>query len=293
MILQRVVSAFVLLFLASGNAMHEEIIPITAAASGHATVPIGLQGLGTFAFVLDTGAEGSAVYKAFATGQKLKPAPEHEVLIGQTGATELPVVMLPPVTLGSLTTESIPAVVLPPRADGVDLTGIIGLDVFGQSLLDFNFPGRRVGLLPTGSRPPELRDEAPLPTARTRGDLLTVSITLNGIEAVAVIDTGARKTRINWVLGRQLGLNPGSVSVGDVIQGATNTPLESARAFIHTVDIGNRKLSNIPVFVADLPVFEAFGVDQQPALILGLDWLEKMRMVIDFPEQKVWFLAPG
>jgi hypothetical protein len=58
------------------------------------------------------------------------------------------------------------------------------------------------------------------------------------------------------------------------------------------VSIGGRQLVDAPVLVADLPVFAAFGVDRQPAVILGLDWLEQLRMVIDFPQLKVWFLAP-
>ena len=292
MILQRVVTAFVLIFMTSGNAIAEEFLPITVAASGHALVPIDLEGLGSFAFVLDTGAEGSAVYQAFAVSQKLPPIPGNEILVGQTGAAELPIVMLPPIRLGALTTEPVSAVVLPPRADGVDLPGIIGLDVFGSSVLDFDFPRRRVGLLPSRSPPSELANKPFLRAARTSGDLLTVGITLNNTEAVAVIDTGARKTRINWVLGYKLGMNPDSLPAGDVIQGGTNTPLESGSAIIRTVDIGAQKLSNAPVLVADLPVFEYFGVDKQAAVILGLDWLEQLRMVIDFPEQKVWFLAP-
>ena len=292
MILLRAIAAFIALFLASGNVMPDELLPITVAATGHATVPVELQGLGTFSFVLDTGAEGSAVYQAFAASQKLSPTPDVVVLIGQTGAMDVAIVTLPPVTLGTWTTETVPAVVLPPRADGVDLPGIIGLDVFGKSVLDFDFPRRKIGLFPTGTRLPEVTNEPFLVATRTSGDLLTVSIKLNDTDAVAVIDTGARKTRINWVLGHKLGMTPGSLPAGDIIQGGTNTPLESGSAVIHKVDMGTQQLHNAPVLVADLPVFEVFGVDQQPAVILGLDWLESLRMVIDFPQQKVWFLAP-
>jgi hypothetical protein len=45
------------------------------------------------------------------------------------------------------------------------------------------------------------------------------------------------------------------------------------------------------VLVADLPVFETFGVAGRPAMILGLDWLDRTRMVIDFLGRKVWFEA--
>ena len=50
-------------------------------------------------------------------------------------------------------------------------------------------------------------------------------------------------------------------------------------------------LADAPVLVADLPVFEVFGVAGRPAIILGLDWLDRTRMVIDFPALQVWFEA--
>jgi hypothetical protein len=44
-----------------------------------------------------------------------------------------------------------------------------------------------------------------------------------------VVDTGARKTRFNWALGKQLGLDPRALLGGDIIQGATNDPIETKR----------------------------------------------------------------
>lgn len=41
---------------------------------------------------------------------------------------------------------------------------------------------------------------------------------------------------------------------------------------------------------SSLPVFEAFVVADQPAIILGLDWLAETRLVIDFPARRVCFL---
>ena len=52
-------------------------------------------------------------------------------------------------------------------------------------------------------------------------------------------------------------------------------------------------LRDAPVLVSDLPVFEVFGVADRPAVILGMDWLESARMIVDFPARKVWFVAAG
>jgi hypothetical protein len=111
------------------------------------------------------------------------------------------------------------------------------------------------------------------------------------VTATAVIDTGARKTRINWKLGNALSIDPARIAKGDTIQGATNTAIETGATRIVDVRLGDRVLADAPVLVADLPVFEAFGVADKPAIILGLDWLEQTRMVIDFPARRVWFAA--
>ena len=119
--------------------------------------------------------------------------------------------------------------------------------------------------------------------------MLTIPVAIESVSAVAVIDTGARKTRINWKLGTLLGLDPTKVTKGDTIHGATNKSIETGAASVSNVRLGSRNLAEAPVLVADLPVFQAFGVADRPAIILGLDWLTQTRMVVDFPARLVWF----
>lgn len=267
-------------------------VPITIAESGHATVPVFVEGIGRRQFVLDTGAEGSAVYEGFSKEAGLKPSANSETLAGQTGAVSVSAVRLPSFALDGFTIEAgLTAVVIQPRADGVLLNGIIGLDVFGQKLLDFNSPAKSVALHPGATVLAEMRAMEAINASPTTGGLLTVPVRLGGIDAVAVIDTGARKTRINWKLGEKLGLSPDDIADGDVVLGATNNPLRAGSATVHTVEFGKRVLTEIPIQVIDLPVFELFGVAALPAVILGLDWLMKTRMIVDFPQRHVWFIA--
>jgi hypothetical protein len=259
-------------------------VPITIAASGHATVPV--EGsFGVRQFVFDTGAEGSAVYANFADEAGLKAAGS-EQLQGQTGAADVPVVEVGKLALDGTSKTPIKAVRLDPRADGVPLAGIVGLDLFGDQTVDFDLPRMRLTLLPAGRRP--IVGEGVVATL-TAGNLLTIPVKIGTVMATAVIDTGARKTRINWKLGTLLGLDPARVAKGDTIHGATNTAIETGAASVSNALMGGRKLDEAPVLVADFPVFEAFGVADRPAIILGLDWLTATRMVIDFPARLVWF----
>ena len=276
--------AALLVVLAAGVA--DAAVPVTVATTGHATVPVN----GTFGvrqFVFDTGAEGSAVYAGFADEVGLQPSGS-ETLQGQTGSAELPLVRLEFLDLDGTRKGPIEALRLDPRADGIPLAGIIGLDVFGDRTIDFDLPRRTLVLLAPGERPSGLNGPGVLAT-RTAGDLLTVPVRIGRTEAVAVIDTGARKTRINWKLGRALGLDPAKLDKGDIVQGATNSAVETGATRVRNVRLGPRALSDAPVLVADLPVFAAFGVADKPAIILGLDWLDQTRLVIDFPARLVWF----
>jgi hypothetical protein len=260
-------------------------VPIAIAPTGHATVPV-RGSFGVRQFVFDTGAEGSAIYADFAEATHLTAAGS-ATLQGQTGAADVPVIRLSELTLDDVRKAPIDAVKLPRRADGVPLAGIVGLDLFGDRTVDFDLPRKRLTLLRPGARPEGANGQGIVATP-TSGNLLTIPVTIGSVGATAVIDTGARKTRINWALGKLLGLDPANLAKGDTIQGATNKPIETGATRIADVHLGSRRLADAPVLVADLPVFEAFGVADRPAVILGLDWLEQTRMVIDFPARRVW-----
>jgi predicted aspartyl protease len=275
--------AFALLVVAASAAAE---VPITIAPTGHAMVPV-TGTFGTRPFVFDTGAEGSAVYAGFADQVGFQPSGT-ETLQGQTGAVQVPLVRLQSLGLDGVVKGPLDLVRLDPRADGVPLPGIVGLDLFGDRTLDFDLPRSALSLLPPGERPEGLNGPG-LEATRTTGGLLTIPVRIGRTQAVAVIDTGARKTRINWKLGQALGIDPATLPKGDTIQGATNAAVETGATRVRDVRLGLRALSEAPVLVADLPVFEAFGVADKPAVILGLDWLAETRMVIDFPGRRVWF----
>ena len=93
-------------------------VPLSIAESSHATVPVELEGLGAFEFVLDTGAEGSALYSPFEAVHGLALHTDREQLQGQTGSAAARLAALPPLQVDGLNAEKILAVVLEPRADG-------------------------------------------------------------------------------------------------------------------------------------------------------------------------------
>lgn len=262
------------------------VLPLSTAATGHVTVPVTIDGLGPQAFVFDTGAEGTVLYQPAASAWGLPVSTDGDTVTGQTGTMAVSSAALPPLSLGPIRRTGLKPAILPPRVDGVLLAGIVGLDVFGDGIVTFDLPAHTVTLLP--DVPLRLSRVPAVPVRRTAGRLLTVAVRIGGTDAIAVIDTGARKTRINWALGRAIGLSAAALPPGDSISGATAVAFQTRAATVGPVTLGGIDLGRRPALVGDLPVFAHFGVGDRPAVILGLDWLTSVRMTIDFSADRLW-----
>lgn len=255
------------------------------AASGHVTAPVTLADGRTVAFVLDTGAQGTAVYDRFAREQALPADSTPMELTGQTGQASLTAVRLAEVTFDGTTTRDVVAVRLPDRADGVALAGIAGLDIFGRGTLTMDYRRMRAALAPAGVL---RRTPGAIAATRLPSELLTVPVRVNGYVGIAVVDTGARETRVNTAFARAAGLTMDAGAAPTTIHGATNNAIVLHPARARSVVLGRVALGPRRVLVGDLPVFKAFGVADRPAMILGSDYLAGRRLRIDFPAARVW-----
>jgi hypothetical protein len=60
-----------------------------------------------------------------------------------------------------------------------------------------------------------------------------------------------------------------------------------------TLSFGRANVNNLPILFVESPVFEALGLSDKPALILGMEELKLFqRVAIDFDQQKVLFDLP-
>lgn len=256
-------------------------VPMTRATSGHATVPVSIDGQGPYLFVIDSGAEASAVYARFAEEHHLAQTAGTDTLIGQSGSAEAPLLRLGHVELDGHRVNGITAVRLDNRQDGVALPGIIGLDVIGDTVARFDFRAMQLSL--GGS----IDEKRAVRAVAVTGGLLSVPVTVNGAVGTAVIDTGARETRVNGAFARAAGLVPDPDAKGTTIYGATNTAATLMPSHARRVAFAGVKLEDRPLKIADLAAFETMGLEDKPAMLLGLDYLKDRALVIDFPRKLV------
>ena len=262
--------------------------PLSFSASGHVVARVGIDNGDQYLFVVDTGAEGSAVYARFAREAKLELAGQEQI-VGQTGAASLPLRRITRLKVDGRTVGPIIASELPDRADGAVMAGIIGLDVMGGHLVDFDLPSARLALLDGAEAEALITSLGSAVSARVvSGGLLAVPVEVSGVNGWGVVDTGARETRINTRFANLAKVEEDKVAAVTTVHGATNSASSLRPGRTRTVRLLGQELAGTSIRIADLPVFEIFGLQEEPAMIIGSDYLGRFRLLIDFPTRRVW-----
>lgn len=270
-------------------------VEMAYAPSGHMTVPVFVGDRGPYQFVLDTGADTTVVYQRLAGRLGLPPAAT-QTLQGQTGQASLPGVRVPGIRLDGLSVGAFDTVILPDRSDGKPLDGIVGANVFGSRVLELDYPGGVVRAHRAGTRPKRLlpAGATPVTAVATEGKHLLLPVTVNGVRGTAVLDSGAKKSLMNSRFARAAGVDVSGAAFKDdgTIIGATNQPMVARRGPIGRIGYGGISREGVSMRVVDLPAFDAFGVGDRPAMLLGHDLLQDLHVVVDYPRLQIWFARP-
>ena len=280
-----------LVVFASSGALAD--VPLARAPTGHLTAPVRVGGGAPSQFVVDTGAERCGVYQRFATARHLLRV-STDTLAGQTGAADIALVRAPAVEIDGRKIGALQCAVLPDRADGAPLDGIIGADALERFVVTFDTRAMRLSLDGGAQHGQALvSPRATLVDAgRLPGALVTAPVRLNGAVGVGVLDTGALTSVFNLRFAAAASVTEARLHAGQTQQGATaNAPALQIGA-LGAFELAGRVTPGIEGRVADLPVFQTLGLIDTPAMILGLDRLQGLKLVIDYPRRRIWF-DPG
>jgi predicted aspartyl protease len=266
--------------------------PLTVASSGHPVAPVSVDDGPAAAFIIDTGAEGSAVYRWFAERHAL-PMVGAERLDGQTGSATLPMRAVRTVAIDQVRSGALRIVELADQPDRREVAGILGLDVMRGHLIEFDFPGRQVLFHDRSAAGRIIRTLGkPFRTTRVTGGLLSIPVRLNGVTGHAVIDTGARESRANEAFAQAAALAATNAPPRS-IRGATDKAATLRTAAVSQMQVPGHDLGATTIRIADLPVFATFGWAGQPAMLLGFDHLRRFRMLIDIDRGELWLEGPA
>lgn len=252
------------------------------------TVEVQVNGRGPYHFVVDSGADTSAVGLRVARTLEL-PLGRPVVLNAITDRNLVDRVKVDSLTLGPSTIHSLELPALSETNLGGD--GMIGIDALVRQRLLLDFEQRVIKVEDATKPPPRYPDEIVITAKRQRGQLILTEVKAGGLTLQAIIDTGSEISIGNLALRDKLLKSNRNRKVWTVAAtGVTGKTVDLQLGTIRELKLGSVTLGNVPLAFADVPPFAVFGVNDKPALLLGTDLLETFRRVsLDFHARKVRF----
>jgi predicted aspartyl protease len=252
-------------------------------------IPVEINGKGPFRFFVDSGADRSVVGLGLAARLDL-PAGNVVNLQGMAGSARVGTVRIATLRLGQSNIPNIAAPALPERYLGAQ--GLVGIDALVDQRLMLDFDRKTITV--QDSRRPEGvsgGDEIVVVARRRNGQLILTAASVGGTPIYAVIDTGSEITMGNLALqARVFGTRRPPVAHPVILTSVTGQTLTANLAMLSNIRIGGIDLANVQVAFADAPPFRLFGLEKQPAMLLGTDVLQAFRRVaLDFRARRVRF----
>jgi hypothetical protein len=250
-------------------------------------VEVRVNGRGPYRFIVDSGADTSAVGLRIAHDLQL-PLGTPAILNGMTSRDLVDRVKVDELTMGPSTIRNLELPAL--REVDVGGDGLIGIDALVRQRLMMDFEKRLIKV-EDASKPMRFSpDDIVITARRQRGQLILTEVRSGRISLDAVIDTGSEISIGNLALrDKILRRNRDRFWTVDAI-GVTGVTVKLQLASVGEIQLGPVTLRNVPIAFADVPPFKMFGLSNEPALLLGTDVLETFRRVsLDFRARKVRF----
>lgn len=262
--------------------------PLTADDRGRPLADVRINGAGPFSLVIDTAAGGTVLSPRTIERLALQPSGQRARIQGASGAMDVDLYRLDRIEIAGLTRENLVAVPTPPdSASAAQHEGVLGMGVFANSRVEFDFAGSRLNI-DTGA------NRAPLANAvrvELRNRIFALApISIGGVNATAVIDTGARATVANARLREALGFaeNDPRLREAESIGGATSHRTPTFAAEVTPVVFAGHDYGALDLNFADLSVFNAMQLTDAPAVILGVDILRRAQsLTLDYTSAEV------
>lgn len=254
-------------------------IPFELGPRGHIVVDLAVDGHEPVPFVLDTGAGRTVLNQARLSVLGLGDRPSGEFVQGAhgrlaMGLTEVGSLSIGEVALGGMEMATMDLSGI--EAGDMTLFGVLGFDLLSRFDLTLDFVDETVAFHPRAEEwdgCAVCAGEVAVPFRLARGTHIELEVSISGQPITAILDTGSGRTGMNGLAARAIGVElPASV------------PGDHAPALqVGELRLGDGALArDLVVGVVELPVFEALGIGDRPALLMGTGALADHRIGISY-----------
>ena len=269
--------------------------PINAAtdAANHLTVDVRINGNGPYHFVVDTGADRTILASEVAVELGLSHG-EKVMLRGVVRAVLTEAVSILTMTFGSITKRHLTVPTL--SRSLLDADGYLGLDFLDRHRVTFDFQNHLIQVNEPRARFSAnwaRENEARIRASGSSGHLQALDCMVDGVPATAFIDSGAEVSAANEPLLAALGRRNPSFGEMDSIRltDITGGEIVGKVAMVDKISLAAAlTFTHCPLVIADFLVFDAWGLRQRPALLIGMNLLRQFgRVSIDYGLQELRF----
>jgi predicted aspartyl protease len=261
-------------------------------ADEHMTIPVMINGMGPFRFVVDTGADRSVIAEDLAVTLGLVRGTEVSVQ-GVVRSFATRVVPIANLSFGSVNRRNLVMPMLPRTYMGAD--GYLGLDAVDGARVTLDFANRALKISTSRSQTAfqtRRPTEAYVPVRGSMGHLRSLNCRVDGVATTCFLDTGAQISVGNTMLLKSLiEENPGLRTLGLLpITGITGGVIMGAVVRVDRIHLHSVSFSDAVVAIADMAIFDVWGLSNQPALLIGMNFLRQFAQVsIDYGMKEIRF----
>jgi predicted aspartyl protease len=255
------------------------------------TVPVRLSGKGPYRFLVDTGADRTAISRDLALRLNLS-AGENVELHSVAGASSVSTANVLGLQLTRKALNISDAPLLESANMGAD--GILGTDSLASQRVVFDFAAQTMSVVPAAT--PDFRDEPGtivVEARRRNGRLVVTDAYANGEHITVVLDTGSQISIGNEALQKALLRSSLSGSEPVELESVTGEKLAGNYMFVREIEMGGIGLKNLAVVFAPAHTFKQLKLDNKPALLLGMNAMRAFKKVsIDFSRNTLRVIVP-
>ncbi len=256
--------------------------PTRSDRLGRVVAPVHVNGQGPFRFIVDTGANRSAVSDSLAAHLGLAPNGTDNVH-SVHGVSVAPIVNLTQIQYGDV---SLNAATVPMLSGGVlaGEQGLLGVDGMSGRRLRMDFERNCIEIV-RSDLARRLRGWSTIRGDMRFGHLVVVRGSINGIRVHLLIDTGSDSSLANIALRDAVNarLRRRNHTEQTIAYTAGSTVVLENAMLIQRMMMGELEVRNVTAYVDDFHIFQIWGLTREPALLLGMDVLSQARgLAIDY-----------
>lgn len=254
------------------------------------TVPISLSKGQVHQFLIDTGAEQSAISTELARNMGYAQSGERRVY-SFAGETRVRMVRVPTMTVASNTRGGFDALTFGRNVIGAD--GLLGIDSLAGQTVNFDFKHRNLVIAKSKGMSDKAGDGEVVVRAKVRnGRLIMSNATANRLRIELVLDTGTSVSIGNAALRRELERTKRLGNLKRIhMLAITGEVVAIDYGLLRQVTIDrNVTIQRMPIAFAVNQPFDRLGLEEAPAILLGMDVLRSFgEVTVDFRNKKVRF----